>query len=208
MRQHYLERRGSKTLALGALERKRTDAELMGLLASGEMEPLGELYMRYGSSVRTLLWRVLAKGQAEDAEDLCQEVFVTLYKTAGRFQPDRELRPWLFGIAVRKARAWQRKMLVRGALLRRYAHESKPVQPGHSGASTATRYQIEQAIAKLPQAQREILVLNVAHGMSREQIADTLGVKLNTVWTRLRRARLAMRSRLGETQSDTKSGVR
>jgi RNA polymerase sigma factor (sigma-70 family) len=180
----------------------------MELLANGEMEPLGELYTRYGSAVRSLLWRILAPGQAEEAEDLCQEVFVTLFKTADRFERDRNLRPWLFGIAVRKARSWQRKRLIRGALLMRYAKENKTSGPARPDAASATRYQIDRAMAKLPRAQREVLVLTVAQGMSGEQIAETLGVNLNTVWTRLRRARQSMRNQLGDTRSAVKTGVR
>ena len=66
MRQYYLERANSGTSRMEALKRKRTDAELMELLAKGEMEPLSELYMRYGGSVRSFLWRILAEGQAEE----------------------------------------------------------------------------------------------------------------------------------------------
>ncbi|MCP4678645.1 MAG: RNA polymerase sigma factor [Deltaproteobacteria bacterium] len=182
-----------------ARDRKCTDAELMEMLAKGEMDPLGEIYLRYGGAVRSLLWRLLPGRAASDAEDLCQEVFMTVYETAARFQLDREIRPWVYGITVRKARSWRRKSWVRENLLRKHAGEGIS-ELMHTSAppdsADATRYQINRAMGQLPPAQREVLVLYVAQNMSGEQIADTLGVRINTVWTRLRRARLAMREAL------------
>ena len=134
---------------------------------------------------------------------------MTVYETADRFQLNREIRPWIFGITVRKARGLRRKNWVRENLLRRHAGEGindmlhKTVSPDSAGA---TRHQINRAMAQLPRAQREVLVLYVAQNMSGEQISNILGVRLNTVWTRLRRARLAMREALCNPIGDKNTG--
>ncbi|MCP4600196.1 MAG: RNA polymerase sigma factor [Proteobacteria bacterium] len=192
-----------------ALNTKRTDAELMDLLARGEMDPLGELYMRYGSQVRSLLWRLLPDDSTQDAEDLCQEVFMTAYQTASRFQHDRELRPWLFGIAAHKARSSSRKKWIRRGLLRRYEQEDTAAAAFTTGSPESgamSRREINLAMAGLPHNQREVLVLYVTQNMSGEQIADALNIRLNTVWTRLRRARLAMRAALQNQVDDKNTG--
>jgi RNA polymerase sigma-70 factor, ECF subfamily len=192
--------------AIGA---KRTDKELMILIAKGEMESLGDLYVRYGGAVRSLIWRLLPAESAIEAEDLCHEVFEIVYKNAARFQVDRDLRPWLFGIAAKHARAWQRKKWARNKLLRRFVGErsalvTSAIKPMDS--SGVTRGQIQQVMMTLPVTQREVLVLYVLSGMKGEQIAEALGVNLNTVWTRLRRARIAMRTILGDLCDDIAFG--
>ncbi len=192
-----------------AQNKKHTDAELMEMLAKGDMDPLGEIYLRYGGAVRSLLWRLLPGRLASDAEDLCQEIFMTVYETADRFQLNREIRPWIFGITVRKARGFRRKNWVRENLLRRHAGEGiSEVLPATANPDSvgATRHQINRAIAQLPRVQREVLVLYVAQNMSGEQISEILGVRINTVWTRLRRARLAMREALCNPVGDKNTG--
>ncbi len=183
-----------------AFQTERTDQELMVLLAEGDMAPLGELYMRYGGVVRSLLFRLLQGDSVAEADDLLHEVFETVYKTASRFQPNREVRPWLFGITVRKARGWQRKMWARQHLLKRYVKDKEATVSSvveSPDARTAARHQIDRALLSLPKGQREVLILHVTEDLSGEQIADALDLRLGTVWTRLRRARLAMRAALG-----------
>ena len=182
---------GEDALEARALNARRSDSELMISLARGDMDPLGELYTRYGGMVRTLLWRLIPNEPAAEAEDLCHEVFMTVYETAQRFEHHRDLRPWLFGIAVHKARGWRRKKWVRENLLRRYTEEDdQSINPiiESVDSSTATRHQIERVMSELPHSHREVLVLFFTENMNGQQIADALGIPLNTVWTRLRMA--------------------
>ena len=165
------------------------------------MAPLGELYSRYGGAVRSLLWRLLPNDSVADVEDLCHEVFEILYKTADRFRQDCALRPWIFGIAARRARSSQRKLWLRSRLLKRYVHEQKVTAVNVVNSpddKDVTLHQIGQVMTMLPHAQREVLVLAVNHNLSGEQIAETLGININTVWTRLRRARISVREALTE----------
>lgn len=182
----------------------------MSLLAAGDMAPLGELYTRYGGAVRSLLWRLLPNESEADVEDICHEVFEVLYKTADRFRSECALRPWIFGIAARRARGTQRKQWLRGRLLKRYIQEQKVTVPNTVEAPDerdVTLHQIEKIMATLPHAQREVLVLAINHNLSGEQIAELLGTNINTVWTRLRRARLSIRNALGALSSDDDGGA-
>ncbi len=81
-----------------------SDATLMAGLANGEIGNLGPLYRRYGVAVQHFVSSVLVTASSADTEDICQDVFLTLYKTAPKYRESGTLRGWLFGIAVRKAR--------------------------------------------------------------------------------------------------------
>ena len=198
----------SEKLLVKALKSNLSDADLMSLLARGRMEPLGELYLRYGGMVRTLLWRLLPTESSVEAEDICHDVFMTVFDIAERFNPGYELRPWLFGIAVRKARSWRRKKWLREKLLRVRTSEAMPVEPAPNAAGEAIslHHEIDRAIKSLPPAQSEVLIMYVTHSMNGEQIAQSLGVPVNTVWTRLRRARLAMRAAI-EDEGEGKNEI-
>ena len=188
---------------------ERTDAELMLRLREGDMEPLGEIYRRYGGQVRSLLWRILPDRHWGETDDLAQDVFETLYEVAERFDVSRALRPWIFGIAVRRARSWQRKHWVRSKLLRRYTGERRAMGVGvvaPPDAAPVSRSQIDRALGELPRAQREVLLLYTVENLKGEQIAEALGVNLNTVWTRLRRARLTLRESLAFEPAVGRSG--
>ena len=86
-----------------------SDAALMRRLAAGRVEALGLLHHRYARMVCSLMRRLVPSLTEADAEDLSQEVFLTLLETARRYREQGRFRSWLCGIAVRKARGWQRR---------------------------------------------------------------------------------------------------
>ncbi len=180
-------------------EFERTDSELIGLVARGDMEPLGELYLRHGSAVRSLLGKLLPNELREEVKDLCQDVFEIVYKTAPRFQMGKEPKPWILGIAAQCARNYRRKNWLRNKLMRRYVHEqaitasSTITPPDSTGISS---HKVDLAMATLPPKQREVLVLFATQSLSGEQVSDLLGININTMWTRLRRARISLSAAL------------
>lgn len=119
---------------------------------------------------------------------------ITRYEHIGR------LRSWLFGIAVRKARA---------ALRRRRWRRAVGFQTGAAAAGVAlyqpraddrvdARRRIEQLLDELPSAQREVLVLTTMEGLSVKEAAAVLNIRENAASARLYRARRAL-ERQGET---------
>ena len=80
---------------------RRSDALLLGLVHSGDLSALGELYDRYHRDVWRVLQRVM-RGEP-DVDDLVQATFLALPKIAGKFEGDAPCRGWLCGIAVRLA---------------------------------------------------------------------------------------------------------
>jgi len=176
------------------------DAVLMQRLAAGDAQALGPLFERYAVMVGSLLLRLAPSLSSTQAEDLTQEVFVTLLETASRYREQDKLRSWLCGIAARKARGWQRRSWFRSTVLRQNA----PDGAGIAGPATqvderlAAKQQLGHAMNTLQPKQREVLVLHVIEEMSGDEIAEALGISTNAVWVRLHRARKAVAAALGE----------
>jgi len=178
-----------------------SDGDLMDRLVRGELDVLGTLYLRHGDAVLRFLCRTLLDAQA--AEDLCQEVFLAVPRAAaaGRYREEGRLRPWLIGIASRKARAWRRRQWIREIAFRRFIREkSSPGFPQDDPAESKQGIErIAEALSRLPHSQREALMLQVGEDMTGAQIAETLGVSHSSVRVRLHRARLALRAALEGT---------
>jgi RNA polymerase sigma-70 factor (ECF subfamily) len=180
-----------------------SDADLMARLARGEVEPLGELYLRHGRAVIRVLGRALAGTAAgADLEDLCHEVFLTAHRLAPRYEEMGKLRSWLFRIAFGKARGFRRKSWIRRRAHGRIRDEGRAgLGPAvvESPSTQEVRQQIGETMAALSPDQREVLILAVGEGMSGKQIAETLGISHNAVRARLHRGRAAIQSALRAT---------
>lgn len=177
------------------------DSDLVAALARGEPEALGILYERHGATILRVLRRY-TRGLADtDLEDLRQEVFLTALDAAPRYRQTGSVRSWLCGIAVQLGRNRSRRSLWRRGLVERFGGLStgvaKTVSDPVEGV-VGSRLEAERALRVLPAAQREVLLLHVVEELSGPEIATALGINEKTVWTRLHRARKAMREALAE----------
>ena len=170
------------------------DAKLVDCLCNGDLDALGLLYQRYGKDVRSLLLRVEPSMRREDADDLCQEVFLTLVDTLNRYEEQGKMRSWLFGIAVRKARSWRRRRWTRFVLGRQHGEAAAGVslQADRVEERVIARQRVDAVLRAMPASQREVVVLNVVEGLSARETAAVLGISENAVATRLHRARQAL----------------
>lgn len=187
-----------------------SDEQLMAGLAQGRIEPLGALYMRYGAMVRRALRRLAPEISRAELEELGQEVFLTLSDTAARYEERTRLRAWLYGIALRKAKSWRRTTWLRRKLLVWHAGASPGTVPGAARSperEVAMRQEATRVLDRLPQEQREVLLLHAVEGFTGEEIAQILGIRPKTVWTRLHRARrAALEMRAGDGAAATRDG--
>lgn len=186
---------GRNIRAVGEPGEQPDDDRLMAILATGEMYPLAELYARHGRTVRMTIRRFAPEISEAEAEELGQDVFLALARSAGRYEGGERLRAWLTGIAVNKARGWRRSTWVRRNLLRRHHREAVgifAVRGSAPDAEAEQREELRQALTRLPATQREVILLSVVEGFTGEEIARILGIRPKTVWTRMHRARQAM----------------
>lgn len=176
-----------------------SDGALMTRLAGGDLSALEPLYNRHGQRIGSLLLRVQPAMSPPEAEELCQEVFLTLAETAVRYREQGKLRSWITGIAVKKARAWGRGRWLRGRLMR---EQIRP-HPAFSATTRAdqdqrmeAKQEIQLALESLSPKLREVLVLHAIEGISGPEIGEALGISSSAVWVRLHRAREQMRAAL------------
>ena len=160
-------------------------------MKSGDIRALGEIYLRYGTMVRAALMRFVPEMGHADAEELCQEVFLTLNDTIARYEEKQRLKAWIFGIAIRKARSWRRNTWLRRKLLDRRNKEQAAVTPESRTPAHALelKQEVEATLGLLSDKQREAVLLFSVEGFSCEEAADILDVEVNVVWSRLHRAR-------------------
>jgi RNA polymerase sigma factor (sigma-70 family) len=131
---------------------------------------------------------------AIDAEDLVQDVFVVMWRRWSDFETDRPLRPWLAGIAFRVARHHRRRngREVPGGDLDLDLEPERPRSDEDDAFAAAdARDLVLRALARLPERHRTPIVLHDLDGMPVEEIAGALGIPPATVYTRVRRARMA-----------------
>jgi RNA polymerase sigma-70 factor, ECF subfamily len=167
---------------------ERDDAELVRAVGAGDRDALRELYDRFGSILFGTALRVL--GDRQLAEECTQDVFVAVWKRASSYEPERaSVSTWMLTIARNRA-----VDLVR----RRAARPSDPypeVEVSETSPDTITlvgaaetSHRVAEALAELPQPQREAVLLAYFDGLSHSEIAERLGVPLGTVKGRIRLA--------------------
>jgi RNA polymerase sigma-70 factor (ECF subfamily) len=175
----------------GATDGAPPDAELMAGLARGEAELLGDLYRRHNRTVFRFICRMLLDVPIEQAEDLCQEVFMAVLDAAPRYREEGKFTSWLLGITMRQVRTWQRTQINRQQLLRERGSDGVMLvaaEPEGPEDTVERRETIQRALSGLTRDQREVLMLRAAEGRSGEEIARVLGISETAVWSRLKRA--------------------
>jgi RNA polymerase sigma-70 factor (ECF subfamily) len=156
------------------------EARLLALVAAGHRdEPLIELYDRYAKRVYGLGLRLL--GDRGLAEDLVQETFLRLWRSAPRFDPDRAtVRTFLFTIARRAAvDLWRRR---RDRIEAGY--EAEPVVEDEAFEALLVSLDVRDALDELSAKHREVLELHYRGDLTQQQISERLEVPLGTVKTR------------------------
>ena len=163
-----------------------TDEELMLAFQGGSGEAFTELFQRYRQRIYGFFRRRLQ--HPSRAEELAQETFVAVLKAVERYEPRALFRTYLYGIALNLLAAERRKSG------RETAEADPPEFVAVSDPEAAIW--IRDALERLESTEREILLLREYEQLSYEEIANLLRLQLNTVRSRLFRARMALRDLL------------
>ena len=170
----------------------------MSRLAAGDMEAVAELYDRYAGQVFALARRILH--DAAEAEDVVQDVFSQVWRTAARFESQRgSIAVWLLVIARSRSIDRLRARRARPDATAQAYPESIPdesLPPPEQLLSEEQAVRIRQAMMALPDVQRSALELAFYEGLTHAEIAARLTEPLGTVKTRIRTALLTLRQRL------------
>jgi RNA polymerase sigma-70 factor, ECF subfamily len=169
-----------------------SDERLMLDFSKGAAEAFTELFGRYKQPLFGFFRRRLA--DAGQAEELTQETFLAIVRGASRYQPRALFRTYLYAIAFRILRAHRRKQVFRAAFL----GQRKQTQDPAGRDATEAALLLRQALRKLHHTDREILMLREFEALSYAEISELLNLPLNTVRSRLFRARVALKELLDE----------
>lgn len=174
-----------------------TDRPLVDAAAAGDREAFDELIRRYQGQILTLT-RALLAGSA-DAEDVAQEVFVRAWLGLRGFRGEATFRGWLYRIAINAVYSHQRKASRERRLFRWLVRDDEVDQverlPSATGfeSNVGLRLAIDRALGRMPIDLRAAVVLRDIQGLDYKAIADTLGIPIGTVESRIFRARQRLR---------------
>ncbi|MEI6080962.1 MAG: sigma-70 family RNA polymerase sigma factor [Verrucomicrobiota bacterium] len=182
-------------------EFQESDEVLMRLVALGDDDAFRRLVERYENLVVATIARMIGMS---DAEDLAQQVFLNVWKSAPRWRPEARFTTWLLTIAKRlvfnESRRRSRARLIPQS---RDPDEEGPDHPdGTPGPDQQILEKelheaIEQALAFLPEKERLAVILRRYENMPYEEIATVLAMSLPAVKSLLFRARNTLREKLG-----------
>jgi RNA polymerase sigma-70 factor (ECF subfamily) len=149
-------------------------------------------------------------GDPVEAEDIVQEAFVQAYLKLSSFQQHSAFYTWLYRIAFNTAVSRQRKKRVETSVdLTRERSGEEPLDRGELPEERLEReeqvQQLHHALSQLSDEHRAILVLRELEGCDYEAIAEVLAINIGTVRSRLHRARLQLREKLEQLESEQSS---
>lgn len=168
----------------------QTDEQLMVAFARGSKDAFDQLFLRYKQPLYGFFRRRI--GDSSAAEELTQETFLAVLRASSRYEACALFRTYLYAVAFRIFRAHRRKRAFRAMFWKPLDAESELAGAAHQETEIAIR----DALRKLDGIEREVLMLREFEQLSYAEIAEILNLPVNTVRTRLFRARGALRELL------------
>ena len=176
-----------------------TELQVIVQAQQGDRRAFGELVRCHREGVINVVYRMC--GDANLAEDAAQEAFIRAWKHLPNYRPQSPFRNWVYRIATNAALD----------VLRREREtvdvDALPIPSSGAGPEATVQEaersaRVKQAVLELPEASRTVLVLREYEGLSYKEIADTLGIPIGTVMSRLNYARNRLRESLAPCLED------
>ncbi len=180
-----------------------SDEQLLARWAKGDRIALEEIFRRYRGVAYRVTYRLL--GHEADALDAVQEGFVKALTHLRAFQGRSSFKTWLLRVVTNAAldlgrQRGRRELVSMDSLAHVQREEIEPAAPNQHPAGGLERQdlraQLQEALAKLPEAQRRTFVLHAEAELSYREVADVLGISIGTVMSRLYYARQKLRAYL------------
>lgn len=180
---------------MGALTRGQGlgDAELVAGLVRGDADALEALVRRYHGPLFAYACRLVR--DAHMAQDLVQETFYRLCRHAGTLDRPEAVRTWLYRVLTRLAQDWARAAATRRERVEDAGAVTRAAEAGADGGRVVSlaelierredRRRVAEALARLPEEQRVVILLRFYQELSLAEIAGVLGIPVGTVKSRL-----------------------
>ena len=168
--------------------------------SNGDMVAFEEIYKAFSSFVYNISLRITHS--SADAEEATQDVFMKIYRNLSKFEFRSAFRTWVYRIAVNTAINRYRRSRREETGRVDYESVSQTLASSHSAVEELMEKDNESRVNRLLEVlnprQKACLVLRELQGLSYREIADTLRIPLNTVRTRLKRARQVLLEKTGK----------
>ena len=186
-------------MAVGTIQLALSDEALLTNAVAGERDSLDELFKRYRLVAFRVAHRLL--GNEADALDAVQEAFVKALVHLPSFQGRSSFKTWMLRVVSNASldlgrQRGRRETVSMDAMGAKYREECEPfihVEPTRELERQDLRRKLYEALAQLPVAQRQTFVLHAEAELSYREVAETLGISIGTVMSRLYYARLRLR---------------
>jgi RNA polymerase sigma-70 factor (ECF subfamily) len=175
------------------------DAELVRKAKDGDKQAFAEIYERHRHKVLKVA-HGLCRNQ-EDALDVVQDTFVKAHRSLGRFEGRAKLSTWLCQIATHQAIDLARRRKVRKTdplEEKLVAGADVEKAPGRQAQANELSEALAKALGELSEKHRTVFVLYTTKGLAYKEIAETLGISIGTVMSRLFYARKNLQKKLAE----------
>ena len=189
-----------------------TDHHLISEFKSGSMEAMEKIVERYENQIFSFGLKMCA--HLQDAEDIAQETFLSAFRYLNSFREETKLRNWLFKIAARACLRKRRKkkhepdqeiplesFIQQDGSAGRYEIPDWSDDPSDNVLRAELKQVIDAAIQSLPHKYRLVFNLRDIEGFNTEETSEILGISIQSVKTRLHRARLFLREKIAKNYS-------
>ncbi|MET9200393.1 sigma-70 family RNA polymerase sigma factor [Gordonia sp. NPDC003585] len=178
---------------LEAAENGSAETELIDRARTGDQRAFGELV----EAQRDRMWAICLRitGNPHDAEDALQDALVAAWRAIGRYRGDAKLSTWLFRIASNAALAQIRKRPDTDDI-----DDHQPVSTVDFTSGIVLSDRIQDALSRVPDAYRATFVLRVYGDLSYAEIAEAQGIGVQTVRSRISRARDILQDLLADVR--------
>ncbi len=202
-------------VALSEPEGASTREASLDRVGSSDQADFDQLFERYNSMVFSLAYQVL--GDREEALDVAQDVFFTIYRKMGTFRGESTLKTWIYSIAIHRATnryRWWNRLRRRGTVSLEEHLSRKPGQDHSMSLESGIRsplqalildeerLQITRCLQQVPPPQRIAVILRDIEGLTYEEIAQSTNVSLGTVKSRIARGREMLKRLVAENQTE------
>ena len=188
------------------LDSNRSDETLVAEFQKGSQDSFEELISRYADKAYGMASRLVRN--PEDAEEVIQDVFTTVFRKVEGFEGKSSFSSWLYRITVNAAlmkirkRKQERAVLIEDVMPSFKDSAALRVNESQNADHLAYRRQLgealKDAISRLPEEYRPVYLLRDVDGLSSEEVGKILGISIPAVKSRLHRSRLMLRRRLAK----------
>ena len=173
---------------------KNSDVELVNRILDGDDSAFSELVKKYQKPVHALVWRKI--GDFHIAEEITQDTFLKAYQKLPALKKPQRFTSWLYVIAANNCKMWLRKKRLQtesleetdSAQLEKASYSRYVIEEHERTTAEAKREVVKRLLAKLQESERTVITLHYFGDMSAADIGAFLGVSVNTIKSRLRRA--------------------